>query len=341
MPNSVAAESLQVGIPIQGSEPYVIQQGAEFEGIIIDIWQEIAEQQQLDYEWVPQTNYSEAVEAVAQGELDIFVGPISINPERLEIVEFSQPFDEGQIALMVPEYAPSLWSRLKPFLGIAALTSVGVLVGSIFVVGNLIWWVERKHNPEHFPPHYVHGVGNGMWFALVTLTTVGYGDRAPSTPIGRFIAGVWMVLTLLAVSSITAGLASALTVSLSASPRQQFESAADLRGSQILATEGGTSAQWANYYLANVIERETLGMDEAAQSILQGQAEGFINHHQFLQYFLNQNPELPLTVTTFPIATELYGFALPLDSPLTHDINLVIVKMRQEGDIQALKDRWL
>ena len=32
-----------------------------------------------------------------------------------------------------------------------------------------------------------------MWFALVTLTTVGYGDKAPITRIGRSLTSVWMV----------------------------------------------------------------------------------------------------------------------------------------------------
>ena len=67
----------------------------------------------------------------------------------------------------------------------------------LFVVGNLIWLAERRRNADQFPRQYLKGVGNGMWFALVTLTTVGYGDRAPLSKTGRAIAGVWMVMSLL------------------------------------------------------------------------------------------------------------------------------------------------
>ena len=77
---------------------------------------------------------------------------------------------------MLPMKAPGLWARFKPFFGWAAVSSLGGLMILLFLVGNLIWLAERGRNAEHFPRQYLHGVGNGMWFALVTLTTVGYGD---------------------------------------------------------------------------------------------------------------------------------------------------------------------
>ena len=72
--------------------------------------------------------------------------------------------------------SPGLITRLRPFIGWAALSSVGILVSLLFIFGNLIWLAERRRNTEQFPRQYLHGVGNGMWFGLVTLTTVGYGD---------------------------------------------------------------------------------------------------------------------------------------------------------------------
>ena len=70
---------------------------------------------------------------------------------------------------------------------------------------------EYRRNPEQFPQQYIRGVRHGMWFALVTLTTVGYGDKAPVTKTGKVITSLWMLMTLVAASPLTAGIATVMT----------------------------------------------------------------------------------------------------------------------------------
>ena len=50
--------------------------------------------------------------------------------------------------------------------------------------------------------------GDGIWWALVTLTTVGYGDIVPKTPIGRMIGAFVMVLGVTFLSFLTANVTS-------------------------------------------------------------------------------------------------------------------------------------
>jgi polar amino acid transport system substrate-binding protein len=332
------ASALRVGIPVQDSEPYVFKQGDTPEGIVIELWKDIATQKELEYEWIPQTNYGEAITAVEQGELDIFVAPTSITAERLQQVEFTMPFDEAQVTLLIPRAEPGLWSRLRPFVGLAAISSLGTLVFSAFIVGNLMWWVEHKKNAEHFPPNYIQGIGNGMWFAMVTLTTVGYGDRAPATPAGRFIATTWMLIALLAVSSITAGLASALTISLSNQSQPRFTDVGDLRQARIASIRGSGSSRWATYYGAKLIEVESI--EDGAETVVAGNAEAFISHHSSLSYYISQNPQLDLAVSQLIIATEFYGFALPKGSELTQPLDVTLMQLREDGKVQSLKDQW-
>jgi CubicO group peptidase (beta-lactamase class C family) len=47
------------------------------------------------------------------------------------------------------------------------------------------------------------GIGIGIWWATVTMTTVGYGDKAPMTPGGRIVGLIWMFVGVITISGFT------------------------------------------------------------------------------------------------------------------------------------------
>ena len=57
------------------------------------------------------------------------------------------------------------------------------------------------------------GIGNGIWWAAVTMTTVGYGDKAPKTMGGRIVALIWMIFSVVFIASFTANITTSLTIS--------------------------------------------------------------------------------------------------------------------------------
>jgi voltage-gated potassium channel len=54
----------------------------------------------------------------------------------------------------------------------------------------------------------IHNFGQGLWWAMVTVTTVGYGDRYPTTPFGQGVAVVLMLVGIGLIGVLTATVAS-------------------------------------------------------------------------------------------------------------------------------------
>jgi voltage-gated potassium channel len=63
----------------------------------------------------------------------------------------------------------------------------------------------RLVDEQNFPTF-----GSAVWWALQTVTTVGYGDVVPTTGLGRFVGGIEMVIGVSFISFLTAGVTSAV-----------------------------------------------------------------------------------------------------------------------------------
>lgn len=87
-------------------------------------------------------------------------------------------------------YAPGLAS-LQRVISDARQALLSVLLGFCIVLllsASLAYLVERDAQPELFG-----SIPAALWWAIVTLTTTGYGDVVPKTPLGRMLAGFVMV----------------------------------------------------------------------------------------------------------------------------------------------------
>jgi Trk K+ transport system NAD-binding subunit len=82
--------------------------------------------------------------------------------------------------------------------------------------GISLFLVERYSNPE------IGSVGDGLWWALVTITTVGFGDITPATTLGRFIGGAMMVGGLFTLALFAGVIAHSLLHAVLSIREEQF-----------------------------------------------------------------------------------------------------------------------
>lgn len=82
---------------------------------------------------------------------------------------------------------------------LATFTACGII---ILFSSILIYYIERGAQPEAYK-----NIGDGLWWSIVTFTTIGYGDIVPVTILGRILAG-FMGITGILTIAIPAGLIS-------------------------------------------------------------------------------------------------------------------------------------
>lgn len=75
------------------------------------------------------------------------------------------------------------------------LVSLAVVLVAIFVAAGAIYVAEHGHEDTSFT-----SIPRAMWWAVVTITTIGYGDMVPMTPAGKLIGGLIAFFGICAVA---------------------------------------------------------------------------------------------------------------------------------------------
>lgn len=108
-------------------------------------------------------------------------------------------------------------------------------IGLSTVIGGLtVFVLEFEQNPN------MASVGDGMWWALVTLTTVGFGDVVPVTAAGRIVGGMLMLIGMMNLGLFAAIVGHTLPKALMRVREEQFRMSGYLNHWIVCGYEAGS-----------------------------------------------------------------------------------------------------
>ncbi len=295
----------KIKIGLRSSPPFIIKTDNTYSGISVELWGQIAPQVGLDFEYVEYDDLGVLLKAIENGDIDLCINPLTVTSQRLEKFGFTQPYfiSEMAIAVKVGE-ANDIMVFMRNLISPNFLKVILLLFVVVFIFGSLIWLVERKKNPEQFGKG-IKGLGHGIWWSAVTMTTVGYGDKSPSTGTGRLISIIWMFTAVIIISSFTASISAALTY-------KKFKT--DIRGMHDLRniTAGTVSNSSTASYLSevNIRHKNFETLKDALIALESGHLDAIVYDEPLLSYLIFEE-ELTDQIELIPsgVNSVYFGFA--------------------------------
>jgi voltage-gated potassium channel len=97
-----------------------------------------------------------------------------------------------------------------------------VAAGAVVLGGSTAWLVERDA-----PGRTFGSWADALWWAVTTLTTVGYGDHVPVTPAGRVVGATIMIIGVAVLGGVAAVVALVVAQAVAATEEQALEAEAE------------------------------------------------------------------------------------------------------------------
>jgi ABC-type amino acid transport substrate-binding protein len=315
---------------------YIKTADNRWSGFGVELWKAVAEQLGVPFEFREFSEIGLVLDALEKREIDVI--PSLAVKERLEsTMEFSQSYIKSGLSIAVPaENVEFRWFRI--FEGIFSkniLKAVGLMIIMSFMAGIIVWSFERKHNSEMFGERAVRGFADGIWWAMVTMATVGYGDKSPKTMGGRIVALIWMIFSLIFIANFTANITTSLTISELKGRVRGLNDLYDVRVGAVPHSEG---FDFLTRRGISVIPFEN--NRKGLLAVAGKEIDAFVQDKNILKYLVKT--QFPRQVHVLPETFHEYfvGIALQHDSPLRKSVNKALLKFMQTQAWTELVNRY-
>ncbi|XP_013149588.1 PREDICTED: glutamate receptor 1-like [Papilio polytes] len=277
-------------------------------------------------------------------EADLAIAPLTVTPEREGVVDFSKPFLSFDAKPEKPDFenASTVFTFLHPLSKEIWLC----ILFSMFAVSIVLFFVSRfspsewrlvsvtesqsnEHNEVATTKTTVineFSFWNSIWFSIGSFMQQG-SDISPRSLSGRIVGAVWWFFTLVVICSYTANLASYLTLARISDPTQLY----------IKVTSCPEDLLYGQQQ-PELIEPPTTESSEV------------VDEHGWLFFLLDRSSlswkkntiERPceMVVTTTKPGLIDFAVAFPKGSELRDGVNIVLQKLRKDGDLQILLRKW-
>ncbi|GKU99350.1 hypothetical protein SLEP1_g12214 [Rubroshorea leprosula] len=351
----MSGQRLKIGVPMRTGFTEFIKvtfdqstNSTIFSGYCIDVFNDVMKGMpyHVPFDFYPikfeeDEDYNKLIDLVVYGNYDAAVGDISILANRSLYVEFTLPFIQAGVMIVVPvrdNETKNAWVFLKPLSLDLWIASICFFVFMAFV----IWVLEHRINEDFRGPPLYH-VGTSFWFSFSTMVFT-QRERVLSNP-ARIVVVIWCIVVFILTQSYAASLTSLLTVEqlqLTVSDINEM-----LRKGENVGCQNGSFVQEIvqDYLKFDPSQMKIYNsIEDLNQLFTKGSANGgisvAIDEIPYMQLFLAQHCKEKYTTLTGPnFKTGGFGFVFPKGSPLVADVSTSILKVIESNRMWMIDEK--
>jgi ABC-type amino acid transport substrate-binding protein len=317
------------------NQPFAFQTAEGYEGFCVDLWKQIAADLGVSTEYVPFGTIDGLLKATADNKVDVALGNISITEERGKIVDFSQPYLQGGMQIMIDEKRGSSWQHLWNGLRDSGHLKVFEIGIAVILLGTLILTLCERHWNKEFHPDWKNGLAESFYHVMSIAMTGKSTHKGLPGPMGKILAGIWLAFGVGVVAYITSSVTSVMTVNRL---KGMIDGPQDLPGHHVGAIHGTLAEHYCEEQ--NLYTSLYPNLPDAVQALVRHEIDAIVFDAMTLQWYDNAHPELPITEVGPIFMKKGYGFAMSLRSALHHDINQALLKAQESGFTETLRKHY-
>uniref|UniRef100_K1Q588 Glutamate [NMDA] receptor subunit epsilon-2 n=1 Tax=Magallana gigas TaxID=29159 RepID=K1Q588_MAGGI len=295
------------------------------------------------------------IKQIQDHRADMVLTSLKITPKRSEVVDFSIPFLETGITIMVSirkgNISPTAF--LEPY---DYPSWCVILVFSVHATGAAIFiseWLSPQGLNRGATPLREHrfSLFRSFWLIWAMLFGASVSTDNPRGVSSRFLSNVWALFALVFLASYTANLAAfmitkdeyynlsgikdwRLTNPYSMKPPFKFATIPNGSTEENLRKNHYNMYQYMQRY-----NRPTV--DDALEALKQGKIQAFIYDATPLEYHAGNDNNCELKTVGEKYAMTGYGIAVPKKASYLEEINEVILELKENGELERLRRFWL
>jgi polar amino acid transport system substrate-binding protein len=330
-PESTIPKNPKLKVATKLAPPMVLDKAGNLEGFSIDLWQEISKRINLESEFEIKNNVKEILDSTISKEVDLGIAAISQTSDREKIVDFSQPYLNAGLKILIRSDQTNLVQQSIVFLrsGAMKLLYFGILV--IVILGNLhYFWnlIRRKKSSGN----YFKDVWDNIWWLFNGLFRSEFS--VDQNRMHQITTAFMIIASIIFVTQFQAMVTSDLTLDQIDS---KIASVNDLKGKKIGVVKNTTAQKYSDENQLNAALFSS--NDELLANLISQKVDAVILDAPIAKYYANNEGKGKVT-ESITLNREHYSIAFPIGSPLRKGINEAILGIEQDGTMSTLTQKW-